>query len=111
MKEQIKKKSKKSVKSTHYFRGTMGRMITSPKKTPGGQQSYTENPELKINPANIELHAQRRRRRTRRRRRRNQREGGERGGATETFPVNETGDSVAGRLATLGQDAEGSSEP
>ena len=79
----------------------MGRMTTSPKKTPGGQQSYTENPELKINPANVELHAQRRRRRKRRRRRRNQREGGERGGgATETFPVNETGDSVADRLAT-----------
>lgn len=44
------------MKNAHYFRGTKGRMVTSPETTPGGQQSYTENTELKINPANLEFY-------------------------------------------------------
>ena len=64
-------------------------MVTSPKTTPGGQQSCTENTELKINPANLEFYV------------RKKEEGAERGGrGTKAFPANETSDSVANRLAT-----------
>ena len=44
------------MKNARYFRGAKGRMVTSPKTAPGGQQSYPGDTELKINPANLELY-------------------------------------------------------